>query len=496
MYEELLVVGRKSYILSIISIIIFGFNAIFLFLSVKIYLSREFGFLLVVNSIFAFFLFFSDFEFVSTHAKKVAEKKYSIHIYFSTYMIIKIILLIIMSIIFYAIIKIQIDLRLISSDPLQIKILNILFISNVILSINHLYSGTFQGQMKIIKMELPNLIGTIARALFSFIVIILSLNFLYFIFAILLGQIITFIIYFFYGKDYYSFKFNFSCLKEYLSFGFITIIPKILFVFIMNLGPLIYLMYFEENTLGIYFILSQIFFFFALIKNSLLKVFLPSFSSDIQSNKIEHLKLSLKLYEKYMLIFSFCLIITIFLFGKYFIDFLNNFGNLNIGQNGLYFLYFSSLFSLSWALYSPYSTLLYVAKKYSMYILHTTIMLIFSLISWFFLIPKLGIIALDLGRWISFIFNLLIIRFYTIRKLNIGAIDKENKIILEILAILFIPVFIIIFLPYKFNILINFLLWIVLIFSFFITLKKFNIITKSDYNFIKNISYFKKKKIK
>jgi O-antigen/teichoic acid export membrane protein len=335
------------------------------------------------------------------------------------------ILLLICSIIIGTIITVQIRNGIISNSESQIKILIILFISTLFQSINTLYDSFFQAQMLIAKKQTSIVLGKIIQSIYSLIVVFALENFIFYVFGILLGQIITLILNISFSKVRKLSKINVKLLVEYLSFGFFTIIPLIIQIIIKNLGPLYFLKYYDETLLGVYYVIINTLYIFKMIENSFNLMLFPSLSSHLQKNDFESIRSEIKEFEKYMSIVSSMIIISGFIAGPMLIKLL-------LGEfyylNGINVFYGSIVFMVGSAIFGPYSALIFVSGKLKIYLLYNLVTIILVVICWYFLIPTLNIFAIDLGRWIALIPNLIIVRGYCYKKFKLGGFQLKNVI--------------------------------------------------------------------
>ena len=142
--------GRKT-LLSVISLIFIRLiQGLILVIAVNRFLPIEFGYVIVAQSLLAFFLFFSDLNLSTAHLKLMAEEREK-SVAFSTYFFLKIILIIISSITFIFIIFFSLNNDLIANNLNQTSIITVVFIDRLIFSMLMVYNYSFQATFKIAK---------------------------------------------------------------------------------------------------------------------------------------------------------------------------------------------------------------------------------------------------------------------------------------------------------------------------------------------------------
>ena len=99
-------------------------------------------------------------------------------------------------------------------------------------------------------------------------------------------------------------------------------------------------------------------------------------------------------------------------------------------EYGLTYLYFSIIFSLSWGLLGPYLSLVVASGNSFLFLIGSIISLIFSVLSWFLIIPSFGIIGIKMGVWLGTISGIFLYRTYLVKKFEFG---KFNVTIVKLL---------------------------------------------------------------
>lgn len=476
--------ARKSLLTLISNLIYYFVYGITLLFAVNKFLPSNFGYLKIATSLMGFFLFFSDLSFTILHSKMMAEDTEPQNDYFTTYFIIKIVLTIFSSFIIFGVIIFQINAKIIANNSLQIGIIAIMYFSSVIQSVNLLYRSSFAAKLQIARKEIAFISSKLIGSIYLLLVIFFSNNFLLYVSGTLFSESLFLILNIILGKDFRLTKIRRDMIYKYFSLGAILIIPAIILTFSTNLGPLLYKVYHkDDDILGVYDVITNFFIMISLLEGTIRVLLIPNYSSLITQKKFKELKNSIKAFEKYVTLLNSLIIIGGIISGPYLLKtFLGEF----YYDNGIV-LYFGGLIALfSFGVFVPYSSLIFASGKLKIYIFTHVFLLIFLLISWFLLIPPLGVIAIDLVKWIYWIPNAIVIRYYCVKYFNIGKMEKNNILNYLILLIFMISSF---FLSiYIHDELIPIMISIVSFLSLYIiVLFVFKILNKQDLEFFREI---------
>lgn len=417
----------KSLIIFITNLISSFLGIVVYFFAVKKYTPFNFGLLQVSTSLLAFFLFFSDLNFTTTHVKLMAEEKYTKNEYFTTYLALKVSFIVLMIFIFIIIILIQFDSGYLSNTSLQINIIIILFIDYIIKSLNLVYSSSFQAKLRIKQMQIPILISALVKNIFQLVLLFISKDFIFYVIGLLIGDALIFILYIFLGRDFKIIAANKLLFKEYFNFGWALMLSQTINVFIINIGPMIFKSYYGESILGVFQVLNSALLVFILLQSAFRALLIPNYSFLIAKKKFKQINQEIILYERYMVTIVGVLIISVFISGPMLI--LEIFGPFYL-EHGLSYLYLSIIFSISWGLLGPYLSLVVASGNSFLLLLGSISSLIFSIFSWVFIIPLFGIIGIQMGIWMGAIFGIILYRTYLIKKYKFG---KFNKTIIKLL---------------------------------------------------------------
>ncbi|MHA1747938.1 MAG: oligosaccharide flippase family protein [Promethearchaeota archaeon] len=415
--------ARKSiliFITSLFSSAVYGFLFIF---AVKTFSSTNFGNLAIANSLFAFFIFFTDFNFMIIHIKKMAEQEYDDNSYFSVYFILKMIFLPITSLIMWIIISFQINQGLLENNQELLDIIQITFVFSILSSINLVFSASFQAKMNFTKMQIGIFIGKLLRLILALIVIFTTKDFVQYVFTTVIEQGTILIIYLFFSRNLKLKRAPFKIFKSYIIFGSFLIINQLLNVFIRNYSPFVYLLFYNDlQLLGVYQVIMSFLSLLVLIQDAFRSILLPNISSLFKEKNFTKLKEDLYIYEKYMMLIWGIIAISSFTTSKILINF---FLGSYYFENGAGLFYIAIYFSFSWAIWSPYSTMIVAIGKMKLFLKISSLSFGFIVISWFIFIPLFNIIGLDLGRYLSFIPNSIYLRSKLFKEFKVGKIDKK-----------------------------------------------------------------------
>ena len=473
--------GRKT-LLSVISLIFLRFiQGIILILAVNVFLPIEFGYMKVAQSLLAFFIFLSDLSLSTVHLKLMAEEREK-SVAFSTYFFLKILLIIISSITFIIIIIFLLNNNLITNNLQQISIIAVVFIDHFVFTILMVYNSSFQATLKIAKKELATIIGQIFGFIFSLISILVFNSFILFLSCTIISNMFSLLLSIYYGREFKLTKIKKDLLIKYFKLDLVFLLPFFLSVLINNLGPLLFLQYYNEELLGVYNVITSLFLMIKGIELVLRSLLIPSFSILYKNNKVDEIRKSINLFEKYTAILNGVIIVIGIMFGDYILKIL--FGQIYF-EKGL-FLYFGYLISLiGFSIFGPYSPLLIASEKYKVYTGTLFISLIFSILSWVFLIPFLGILAINLGTWISIIPQTIFIRYYCFKYFKTGKLKLNNALNLVVIFSLIFVSFYFFSLNFSFLLRIFISLFILILYLGFLISTK--ILTRDDLTYFINV---------
>jgi O-antigen/teichoic acid export membrane protein len=473
--------GRKTF-LSVISLLFIRLiQGIILIFAVNRFLPIEFGYVTVAQSLLAFFLFFSDLNLSTVHLKLMAEEEEK-SVAFSTYFFLKIFLIIISSITFIFIIFFSLNSNLITNNQNQISIIIVVFIDRLIISMLMVYNYSFQATFKIAKKEVATIIGQIFGLIFGLISILILNNFILYLVNTIISNLFALSISIYYGRDFKLTKIKKDLLVKYFKLDLVFILPFFISVLIANLGPLLFLQYYNEELLGVFNVITSFFLMIKGIEQVFRSLLIPKFSQLYKNNQFDEIRKSIVLFEKYTAILNGIIIVIGIFFADYFLKLL--FGQIYF-ENGL-FLYFGYLISLiSFSLFGPYTPLIVVLEKFKVYTFNLFISLIFSITSWIFLLPFLNILAIKLGLWISIIPQTIFIRYYCFKYFKTGKLNLNNALNLVVIFSLILVSFYFFSLNFSFLLRIFISLFILILYLGFLISTK--ILTRDDFTYFINV---------
>ncbi len=474
--------GRKSILILISEIITRLLHAITFFIAVNSFSPIYFGYQKIAISLMGLFIFLSTLGFLQAHNIIMAEKGNRDDA-FTIYFLIKVILTIIASIItFFFILNLINDRDFIGFSTEQIWIIIIVFFELFLDSFNQIYTRSFLSTMDIAKMQIPIIISTFIGKFFSIVVIFIFQNFYIYLMGTIITYSINLIFYIYFGRIFHFSKINRILLKRYVYLSVILLLPVILDTLCANLGPLFFLLHFDEEALGVYFVIFSFFTMILTLQKTFQILLIPNFINLLTNNEVENLKKSIRLFGKYMTIMNSLLIVTGIIFGEFI---LKNFFGLIYYEQGLYFFYGCLLFVMRFALLDPYSSVLIASNQLKLFTLLKALKFASALVSWIFFIPYFSIIGIELGNWIFLIPNIIIIRIYSHKKNGIGNIDIKELMHYSVLIILFIICFFIASL--NLAVLLSGLILLIIIGLYIIFLFTAKIFTRKDIDYIFDI---------
>ncbi|MCP6719122.1 MAG: oligosaccharide flippase family protein [Patescibacteria group bacterium] len=474
--------GRKSILILISEIIIRLLHAMTFFLAVNSFSPIFFGYQKVALSLMALFIFISTLGFLQAHNIIMAEKGNQDDA-FTIYFLIKVILTIIASIItFIIILNLINDKNFSYFNTEQIWVIIIIFFELFLDSFNQIYTRSFLSKMEIAKMQIPIIISTIIGKFFSIAVIFIFQNFYIYLIGTIITYSIKLIFSIYLGRIFHFSKINRKLLKRYIYLSIIFLLPVILDTLSTNLGPLFFLQYFDEEALGVYFVIFTFFTMIVTLQKTFQILLIPNFINLLTNNDVENLKKSIRLFGKYMTIMNSLIIVTGIIFGEFF---LKNFFGIIYYEQGLYFYYGCLLFTMRFALLDPYSSVLIASNQLKLFTFLKTLNFVSALVSWIFFIPIFGIIGIELGNWIFLIPNIIIIRIYSHKKNGIGNIDIKELMHYSVSVILFIICFFITSL--NLGLLLSGLILLIIVGLYVMFLFKAKLFTRKDIEYIFDI---------
>ena len=459
------------------------------FFAARKFSPESFSYLALATSLFAFFNFFSDLNFRTAHLIKMSEKKEKeeLNVGFSTFLLIKIVLISVTSIVMIIVIFFQVQNQPSSLDPMQIQIIGIYFITSILTSIIIVFSFTLKSQLEIVKLQIPIFFNTFVVGTLKIIAIINN-NFIFYNLSAIIGNLFMILLYLYYSKNYRLVSPSKSVFLEYLSIAVPLIIPGLISISTSNLGPFFFIQHYDQDILGVYYVIRNITLVLLIIQQSLSSLFLPSFSALIAERKIIKLKTTVQMVERYMLILWGIFTITAFIAAPIFIKlFFGEFYYIH-GKN---FLLFSIFVIFDWGLWAPYGSIILALEKNKLYLFFSLFGLLTTIITWIFLIPIIGLIALSIGPYIGYFMSIPVGRYVIHKEFGFGAPTKKI-ITLVTINLLFVAISVGITQLIAFELLIlliaTFCVLVLYVFIIFI----FKVITKEDFLYIRNIFNLKK----
>ena len=473
--------GRKTY-LSLLSLLFTRLvQGIILLVAVNRFFKINFGFFSVAQSLLAFLLFFSDLNLSTAHLKLMAEEKDK-NVAFSTYFYLKIVLLIVSSVAFIFIIMFSLNFNLVSNNPEQVLIIVVVFLDRLLVSFLMVYNYSFQATFQIAKKEIATIIGQIIGFIFGLISILVLHNFILYILNTTISNLFSLSLCVYFGRGFKLTKIRKDLMMTYLKLNMIFILPFFLNVITTNLGPLIFIHFYNEDLLGIFNIIASFFLMIQGIIQVFRSLLIPNFSILIQNNKLNEIQTSINLFEKYTAILTGVIITLGIIFGDYVLKVLNIQTNFESGLL-LYFGYLISLISFS--LTGPYTPLIIASVKFKVYTISLIIPFIFAIISWFFFIPPFNILGINLGVWISIIPQSIFIRYYCFKYFKTGNMHLKYGLNLSVIFVMICVSFFIFSLQLFIVIRAIIILGILLSYLGFLIFTK--LLTKSDYKYLKSV---------
>lgn len=468
--------ARKSLILFLSNLVISGLNSLIFIFAVRNFSEVQFGYLSVASSLFNIFLFFSDLGFMDFHVKKLSEDENEESEFFTFYILFKICIIPILTIVFFFIILIQINRDIIENVTSQKYILLIMFGWVIFSSLNNVYTANLQSKKKVVKMQLAIMIGHIIRLITCIFAFIFN-NFYIYVGSLLLGQIVTIILNLYLNQKLELRKPHFKSLKSYIKSGLKYSIPFSINTLVFNLGALFYLRIYDSDSLGVYYVMINTIIILKLIENAAKSMLIPTITPLINDG-FDKLKAMILKYEKYMILISVVIIVNALLVGELL---LNLIYDQFYTTNGYQFFKFSIIYTLSWGIYIPFHVLHFIYENTTILTIAELIKLVFSMISWIFLIPVWGIIGIDFGIWMALIPNSILLRYYFNKKYNFRGLSQKTIYLLAYSSILIALSFILKIFVVSTALLI--ILDIVLMIVLFIILYFARIIVKDDFLF-------------
>ncbi|MHA2287927.1 MAG: lipopolysaccharide biosynthesis protein [Promethearchaeota archaeon] len=474
--------GRKTF-LSVISLIFIRLiQGIILIIAVNRFTDPTvFGYVRGAHSLLAFFLFFSDLNLSTAHLKLMAEEKDK-NIAFSTYFILKIILIIISSIIFILVIFFSVNTNIISNNLEQISVIIVIFFDRIILSMLMVYYFSFQATFKIAKKELATIIGQMIGLIFALISILILNNFILYLLNTAISNLFSLALCIFYGRDFKLTKVRRDLLLRYFKLNIVFVLPFFMNVIVTNMGPLIFLQSYNDALLGIYYVIASFFLMIQGIEQVLRSLLIPNYSILIRDNKLEEIRKSINLFEKYTAVLNGTIIVLGIIFGDYFLKLF--FGQVYF-ENGM-ILYFGYLVSLiSFSILGPYTPLIVASEKFKVYTFNLLISLIFAISSWILFIPLLNIVGINLGTWISVIPQTVFIRYYCFKYFKTGKLSRKSVWNLVVIIAMIFFSFYIFSLNFQFFIRIIFSVIILVSYLGFLLYTK--LLTREDFKYFMSV---------
>ncbi|WP_457559303.1 lipopolysaccharide biosynthesis protein [Candidatus Harpocratesius sp.] len=478
-------IGRKSLFVLISRTTTRLLQSFLFLIAVNYFLPDEFGYQKIAISLMGFFVFFSALGLEKPYIKVLAEKEKSErNDVFTTFFITKMGLTIISSGITIILFFWQVKSDLIPSDRELTRIFFILFIKFFIYSINMVYNLSFRAELNVVKTEIPNLVGGILGIAFSLASVFLFHDFLLFLAGQTLTELIKFGMFLFMKNDFVFTRFKPVLFKRLFLLNFIFLLPIGVNTLKTNLGPFFFLQYFDNELLGVYSVIANLFLLLRELQKTLGFLLIPNFTKLIKQEDFNRINRQINRFEKYLLVLNGSIIIGGILLAE---NFLTIFLGDIYFEKGLIFFYGSLLYLFNFPMMGAYTHLLIAAEKMKTYTIYTLSLFLSSLFCWIFLIKDLNIIALDLGNWVAGMVGTIIIRFYTQKQLYVGKMEKPQ---VKNLIILIIFIFVS-FLSTKFShsLLVSIILTSILIILYIFVLFAFHILGKEDIRYIIDVVF-------
>ncbi len=344
------------------------------------------------------------------------------------------------------------------------------------------YNYSFQATFKIAKKELATIFGQIIGLIFALISILVLNSFILYLINTIISNIFSLLLCIYYGREFKLTKIKKDLLIKYFKLDLVFIFPFFLNVLVTNLGPLLFLQYYGEELLGVYYVITSLFLMISGIEQVLRSLLIPNFSLLYKNDEVDEIRKSINLFEKYTAILNGIIIVVGIIFGDYILKIL--LGQIYL-EKGL-FLYFGYLISLiSFSIFGPYSPLIIASEKYKVYTLTIFISLIFSILSWVFLISFFDIFAIRFGTWIAGIPQTIVIRYFCFKYFKIGKLRFKNALNLVVISLMIFVSFYLFSLNLTILIRILFCLFILIFYLGFLLLTK--LITRNDFKYIINV---------
>jgi len=482
--------GRKTILVLFSKAIMLLFNGIVYLIAVNIFLPEQFGNQKIILSIMGIFVYLTHLGLNTPYLIIMAEiddpEKNDAY---TTFFVIKFILIFLSSILItiyfiHQILKGKIP------NTTDVKLMFfLLYLQNLFNVFSSIYEYSYKSQLNVAKTEIPQIFGSIIQLILSLLSVLIFENFIAYIASLIILPFTKLLFFIKFNNRFNFSKFRVYFFKRYIKLGKYYFLILLLYSLTVNLGPIISLKYLNSNLLGVYAVISSFFTLILSLQQTIESLLLSNFSLLIKKKKTIEIKKTINLFEKYTAILNGIFIFGLILFSKIILK--NVMGEIYY-EKGL-FLYFGFMIAImDLSIFKPYRLLLMANDDLSMILLLNSIRFILSIVSWYLLIPLIGINAMELGSWLYIIFFTIIVRIYCKEKIGIGEIPLKQLLNLVFLMFFFmLNIYIALFMP-NINLIIRimtyFLISLVYIFLLIIT----KIVTKSDLVFLIDILNLKK----
>ncbi len=432
--------GRKSLLAFLSNFSVRFLNAVIFIIAVNIFSPTNFGYYQVAVSIMAIFLLLSDLGVDRVQIKKIAESENK-NVVFTSFLIIKIILIFFSTIITFCILFIQISIGILSSSYNQIIIIILIYFQRIFgKSLSSIYSLSLWGETKVVRVNLPIILSNFLAGIFSLIAILFFRSFLLYIFVGLLSGIFQFLLFLLVSREFKLTKVSLDLLSEYLKAGFGFFVPTFFITLTKSLGTFFFLIYFEEDLLGVYLTFSTLFEMITILHGTIQMLLIPNYSWLLKNKKINQLRFLINTYQKYMIILNGIIIIGGLIFSEIIIKLL--FGNFYY-INGLILFQLFLISLLEYPLVYSYIPLFLASEDYKIYTFLNILEFLFSIIIWIFFTQILNLLAIAFIRWVFIIPKSYIFRIYCQKNFGLGKTKKrEKRNLITILILILISFFI------------------------------------------------------
>tara|TARA_Y100000588_G_C14204840_1_gene904177 strand:- start:420 stop:1829 length:1410 start_codon:yes stop_codon:yes gene_type:complete len=435
------------------------------------------------------FKILGDLGFSMSHVKRVNEGK-DLGKCNGTIISIKVFLTIIMglsALLFFQLQKflgIQFD-----SNIVEISIY-LFIILIMIININTGFRSIFTAKKEIAKNRLPRFIGRFLIMIFKISVAISGFSVIYLIGAEIIGSILILLFYIYLLRNEPIKKPDMEYFKNYRDFALPVVFIGITLTFMNHIDKVMIGHFTTSLDVGYYYLAQRLTEVFVMFSISISMVFFPYLSGFVKNSQFEKIRILTSKAERYMCLFLFPLIISLFILAEPFLAL--TFGSDTVNSVSVFrILLLASVINIlrqPYGLQLPATDNLSISLNISLVALIINVSLNLLLIpSYFFSIKLfgLGIEGASYATLITLLFQFLCIKYYAKKITGSKSDHRTRKLILT--SFIFGTTFFIFF-DYEilsYSILISyFFLIIFLTFLLYYTIGEFN---RKELNFITNI---------